>query len=74
MKNQIQLELPLGIGTYGGNMASQKLSTSRYFKSNKELAAYVKSQLPSSPDDLPWTITIEAGKFEGFYVRIVTTE
>jgi hypothetical protein len=68
-----QLELPLEGGTYNEPMASRKNSTSRYFKTNKEVAAYVKDQLPASLDDLPWTITIERGKFEGFYVRIVTT-
>jgi hypothetical protein len=74
MTKEKQLELPLVGGTCNEPMASQKNSTSRYFKTKKEVAAFVKDLLPPSLDALPLTITIELGKYEGYYVRTVITE
>lgn len=44
----------------------------RYFKTRKELVQFVRNQLPTLTSDLPWTMTIKQGKYEGFYVSIAT--
>ncbi len=45
----------------------------QYFTNRKDAARFVAKLLKNLPDDSRWTITIEPGKSEGFYVSTAIT-